>query len=94
MWPPGVLVGSWDVISSLCLMHPAEKEDLGWDFTGPALVYNDMFHMLKDLQGQGSFFFFNARDGGAGQAMVAGLHVADQSSSNEVGVLIKSRMKA
>lgn len=38
-------------------MHPAEKEDLGWDFTGPALVYNDMFHMLKDLQGQGSFFF-------------------------------------
>lgn len=29
-----------------------------------------------------------------GQAMVAGLHVAVQSSSNDVGVLIKSRMKA
>ena len=51
--------------------------------------------MLKDLQGQGSFFFFfNARDGGAGQATAAGLHVAVQSSSNEVGVLITSRMKA
>ena len=52
--------------------------------------------MLKHLQGQGFFFFFlfNARDGGAGQATVAGLHAAIQSSSNEAGVLIKSRMKA
>ena len=51
--------------------------------------------MLKGLQGQGFFFsLFNARDGGAGQATVAGLHAAIQSSSNEAGVLIKSRMKA